>query len=153
MSYAPGGSFHEIVVTPPDWLTWTELLISGTTVLFVPWHTPPEHRSVCVQGFASSHTVPLGRVGCAQVPVPLHWSAVQVLASAVQLVPDGSLFVWQLPDPSHVSGLSQSVFEGLPHVVPEGSGFCWQFPDPSHVSGLSHCVSELEPHAVPEDTG
>src|SRR5215813_2191958 len=153
MSYAPGASVHEIVVTAPDCVTCTDAFSSATITGFDPTHVPPVHVSVCVHGFRSSHAVPFGSVGCVHVPVPLHWSAVHVFASGVHGNSDGSLFDWHDPRPSHVSGLSQSVFDGLPHAVPDGSWFAWQVPDPSHVSGLSHAVSDADPHAVPNATG
>ena len=60
--------------------------------------------------------VPAVQVPDRQVSAPL-----QAFPSP-QDVPFVSLFVWQAPDPLHVSGLSQAVSEELPHAVPLEAG-------------------------------
>jgi hypothetical protein len=90
------------------------------------------------------------------------------------------LFGWQVPEPSHVSALSQTVsldephdvpalanvsvghapathvsaeshWPALPrHSVPFGSLLMAQLPAPSHVSALSQIESAPDPHDVPE---
>ena len=59
---------------------------------------PPEHASIPLQKWPSSHGAVL--FGCAHAPFPLHWSFVQGLPSSVQPVPAATS---QLPSPPPVS--------------------------------------------------
>src|SRR5262245_20153425 len=112
------------------------------------WHAPdPLQVSGLSQSVSdgSPHVVPKGSFGCVQSP-PLHTSAVQSLASVVHAAPFAALLAWHAPDPLQVSGLSQSVSDGSPHVVPKGSFGCVQSP-PLHTSTVQSLASVV--HAAP----
>jgi hypothetical protein len=103
---------------------------------------------------------------------------VHCVPASPQNVPSGSWFVWQVPDPLQVSGLSHCVSVPLPHGVPEGwkplswqmpprqvSWFSqtpgvpqnvpfawwltWQVPRPSQVSASSQELDEVSPQELP----
>src|SRR5262249_10165249 len=86
------------------------------------------------------HGVPDGwKLFAGQLPAPSHVSATsQSPAEARHTVVVGSGFVWHDPVALHVSGLSQTVSELLPHGVPDGwKPFAGQLPAPSHISATS----------------
>jgi hypothetical protein len=84
-----------------------------------------------------------GHEPATHVSATSHWPALPR-----QSVPFASLFDWQVPEPSHVSALSQIVSLADPHEAPALSRLPTHEPA-LHVSGLSQSVSELEPHEVP----
>ena len=65
---------------------------------------------------------------------------------SLQDVPFVSVFVWQTPDASQVSGLSHAVSDELPHAVPPGAGVplvqapVWQVSLTVHVFPSLHDV-------------
>jgi hypothetical protein len=179
------GCVHEPVPLQMSFVHWMPSVVQAKPdgSLFA-WHDPDPLQVLGLSQSVSDwlpQANPLGWLGCVHEPVPLQMSFVQSLPSVVQPVPDGSLFEAHAPNPSQLSGLSQSVSLGLPHVVPAAAAGCPQLPDPLHrsfvhglpseeqpsvggslfarqppvalqVSGLSHSVSEALPHADPAGT-
>jgi len=64
-------------------------------------------------------------------------------------VPDAAWLFWQLPLPSHVSGLVQASSVASPHAVAAAAWFGTHAPVLSQVSGSVQAVSAFEPHIVP----
>ena len=81
-------------------------------------------------------------LGCVQTPEP-HTSFVHWFVSGVQTVPLSSLFARQAPEPLQLSGLSQSVFAGLPQAVPGELLGCEQTPA-VHTSFVHGFVSGVQ---------
>jgi hypothetical protein len=136
-------------------------------------HSPASDRHVTVLGSlftkqaplpshvsALSHTVsdalpqlvPLGsNASAGHEPAPSHTSATSHSpASDRHVTVLGSLFTKQLPLPSHVSGLSQTVSAELPHAAPLGAiASAGHDPTPSHNSATSHSPIAVRHVTVP----
>src|SRR4029453_8029599 len=99
-----------------------------------PTHPPLSLQvSPAMQRFPSSQAFPSGTKPLSWHAVPTHvsWFS-QLVVAPPHGVPSGAGLPWQEPDPSHVSGSSQSVSEPSPHAVPaDAKPLSVHPPDPS----------------------
>ena len=136
---------------PPLQLSVVQALLSLQSIGLLPTQAPDWQLSVCVHASPSSQVVPSSAAGFEHRPVPgsqipatwhesraaqttpeqrsvpaqtpsAHTSLLVAGFPSSQVVPFVSMFSWHEPAPSHVSGLSQVVSDGLPHANPLGAG-------------------------------